>query len=149
MQHHLISPTPTVLEESHFKVKLEFDPLSQSFNKLSKPCAVVSTELFFGRLGCSLPPPSTNAQEAQELSLSCTRAIPAKQRSCPSPLCCKQFNLPAKFFQPCIHQLSPGNTPCCWCHTTPLQAITLGSATIFPWPLLGFTHSLKTSFQCL
>lgn len=30
--------------ESHFKVKLEFDPLSQSFNKLSEPCAVVSTE---------------------------------------------------------------------------------------------------------
>lgn len=42
--------------ESHFKVKLEFDPLSQSFNKLSEPCAVLSTELFFSRLGRSLPP---------------------------------------------------------------------------------------------
>lgn len=56
MQHHLISPTPTVLENPI--LKLEFDPLSQSFNKLSEPCAVLSTEFSSAGWGAlSLPIP--------------------------------------------------------------------------------------------
>lgn len=143
MQHHSRSPTPTVLENPILNWSLILY-LKALINWVSH---VLYYPLnFLQQAGVLSPSPSLSIQEAQECSLTCTRATPVKQRSCP-PLWCKQFNLPAEFFQACILQLSLGNTHYCCYHPTPLQAITLGSANIFPWPLLGFTHSFKTSLQ--
>lgn len=141
--------SPNGSRESHFKVKLEFDPLSQSFNKLSKPRAVLSTESPSSRQGRPVPPHPGELGARSVMTLYKKTARETKVLP---------FPVAVSVFQPCIHQLTltdntEGEIPIASAIATSaapmLQAITPRSATIFPRPLLGFTDFSKTSLQCL